>query len=80
MTIHSSVSLPHLLHCSLCAISKQVQEQALAVALSGILWAAGEAQKVTVCLITGDTYIASTPDYSGDDFTEWVSSFLPTLL
>ncbi|KAI5132195.1 Inactive Ubiquitin Carboxyl-Terminal Hydrolase Mindy-4B [Manis pentadactyla] len=62
----------------LCAISKQGQEQALAVALSGILWAAGEAQKVTICLITGDTYVASTPDYSGDDFTErlWLFELL----
>ncbi|ELK00561.1 hypothetical protein PAL_GLEAN10016356 [Pteropus alecto] len=55
---------------SLCAISKQEQDRALAAALAGILWAAGEAQKATICLVTEDTYITSTPDYSGDSFTE----------
>nr|XP_025722703.1 inactive ubiquitin carboxyl-terminal hydrolase MINDY-4B [Callorhinus ursinus] len=55
---------------SLCAISKREQEQGLAAALAGILWAAGAAEKATVCLVAGDTYVTSTPDYSGDDFTE----------
>ncbi|KAK2494156.1 hypothetical protein MC885_006607 [Smutsia gigantea] len=55
---------------SLCATGKQEQERALAVALAGILWAAGEAQKVTICLTTGDTCVALTPDHSGDGFTE----------
>ena len=66
--------------CSLCAISKQEQKQALAVALAGILWAAGEAQKATLCLVTEDTYVTSTPDYSSDNFTERVSALLPVLL
>lgn len=60
-------------------ISKQEQERALAAALAGILWAAGEAQKATICLVTEHTYIASTPDYSGDSFTERVSALLPVL-
>nr|XP_025871568.1 inactive ubiquitin carboxyl-terminal hydrolase MINDY-4B [Vulpes vulpes] len=55
---------------SLCAISKQEQEQALAAALASIVWAAGAAEKATVCLVTEDTYVTSTPDYPGDDFTE----------
>lgn len=68
---------PRLL-CSLPAISKQEQEQALAAVLAGILWTAGEAQKATICLVTEDTYVTSTPDYPGDNFTERVSTFLPS--
>ncbi|KAG8511481.1 Inactive ubiquitin carboxyl-terminal hydrolase MINDY-4B, partial [Galemys pyrenaicus] len=60
---------------SLCAISKQEQEQALASALAGILWAAGAAQKATVCLVAEDTNITSTPDYSRDNFTERLCLF-----
>ncbi|ELK33874.1 Protein FAM188B2 [Myotis davidii] len=55
---------------SLYAISKQEQRQALAAALAGILWVAGEAQKATICLVTEDTQVTSTPDYAGDNFTE----------
>ncbi|XP_077915265.1 inactive ubiquitin carboxyl-terminal hydrolase MINDY-4B [Halichoerus grypus] len=60
---------------SLCAISKREQEQGLAAALAGILWAAGATEKATVCLVAEDTYITSTPDYSGDDFTERLQLF-----
>ncbi|XP_037380539.1 inactive ubiquitin carboxyl-terminal hydrolase MINDY-4B [Talpa occidentalis] len=60
---------------SFCAISKQEQEQALASALAGILWTAGAAQKATVCLVTENTYIASTLDYSRDNFTERLCLF-----
>ncbi|XP_036204393.1 inactive ubiquitin carboxyl-terminal hydrolase MINDY-4B [Myotis myotis] len=60
---------------SLCAISKQEQKQALAVALAGILWVAGEAQKATICLVTEDTQVTSTPDYAGDNFTERLQLF-----
>uniref|UniRef100_A0A667IA54 Ubiquitin carboxyl-terminal hydrolase MINDY n=2 Tax=Lynx canadensis TaxID=61383 RepID=A0A667IA54_LYNCA len=60
---------------SLCAVSKQEQEQALAAALAGILWAAGAAEKATVCLVTEHTYVTSSPDYSGDDFTERLQLF-----
>ncbi|XP_072581455.1 inactive ubiquitin carboxyl-terminal hydrolase MINDY-4B [Vulpes vulpes] len=60
---------------SLCAISKQEQEQALAAALASIVWAAGAAEKATVCLVTEDTYVTSTPDYPGDDFTERLQLF-----
>lgn len=69
----------HVLLCSLVAISKQQQERALAAALADTLWAAGEAQKATLCLVTEETYVASTPDHSRDDFTERVSAFLPVL-
>ncbi|XP_023411192.2 inactive ubiquitin carboxyl-terminal hydrolase MINDY-4B [Loxodonta africana] len=60
---------------SLREISKREQEQALATVLAGILWAAGAAQKATICLVTEDTYVASTPDYSRDDFTERLQLF-----
>ncbi|KAM9604805.1 inactive ubiquitin carboxyl-terminal hydrolase MINDY-4B [Trichechus inunguis] len=60
---------------SLCEISKREQKQVLAKALAGILWAAGAAQKATICLVTEDTYVASTPDYSRDDFTERLQLF-----
>lgn len=73
------VSPRPLLPGRLCALSRRQQRQALAEALAGILWAAGEAQQATVCLVTEDTYIASTPDYSGDNFTERVSAVLPAL-
>ncbi|XP_033712210.1 inactive ubiquitin carboxyl-terminal hydrolase MINDY-4B [Tursiops truncatus] len=60
---------------SLCAMSKQGQKHALAAALAGILWAAGAARKATICLVTEDTYVAPTPDYSGDGFTERLQLF-----
>nr|XP_019604379.1 PREDICTED: protein FAM188B2 [Rhinolophus sinicus] len=61
-------------HC-LVAISKQEQERALAAVLADILWAAGEAQKATLCLVTEETYVASTADHSRDDFTERLQLF-----
>ncbi|EPQ06033.1 Protein FAM188B2 [Myotis brandtii] len=60
---------------SLCAISKQEQKQALAAALAGILWVAGEDEKATICLVTEDTQVTSTPDYAGDNFTERLQLF-----
>ncbi|XP_013374039.1 PREDICTED: protein FAM188B2 [Chinchilla lanigera] len=60
---------------SLCELSKPEQEQALAVALAGILWNAGAAQKATICLVAEDIYSASTPDHSRDDFTEQLQLF-----
>nr|XP_020742212.1 inactive ubiquitin carboxyl-terminal hydrolase MINDY-4B [Odocoileus virginianus texanus] len=51
-------------------ISKHHQDRTLVAALAGILWAAGAAQKVTLCLITEDTYFVPTPSYSGDGFSE----------
>ncbi|XP_012585608.1 PREDICTED: protein FAM188B2 [Condylura cristata] len=62
-------------HDSLRAISKQEQERALVSSLADILWAAGAAQKVTICLVTEDIYIASTPEYFRDDFTERLCLF-----
>uniref|UniRef100_A0A8C5YGP2 MINDY family member 4B n=1 Tax=Microcebus murinus TaxID=30608 RepID=A0A8C5YGP2_MICMU len=60
---------------SLCEISKQEQERALATALAGILWAAGANQKATICLVTEDTCAASSRNYSMDDFTEPLQLF-----
>ncbi|XP_060053066.1 inactive ubiquitin carboxyl-terminal hydrolase MINDY-4B [Erinaceus europaeus] len=60
---------------SLRATSKLQQERALASALAGILWAAGDAQKAIVCLVTEDTNVALTPDYSRDGFTERLQLF-----
>ncbi|XP_036098428.1 inactive ubiquitin carboxyl-terminal hydrolase MINDY-4B [Molossus molossus] len=57
------------------AISSQEQKQALAAALAGVLWAAGDAQKATVCLVTEDTHVTRTPDYSADGFTERLRLF-----
>lgn len=73
------MSFPHVLLCSLVAISKQEQERALAAVLADILWAAGEAQKAALCLVTEETYVASTPDHSRDDLTERVSACLHIL-
>ncbi|XP_058921242.1 LOW QUALITY PROTEIN: inactive ubiquitin carboxyl-terminal hydrolase MINDY-4B [Kogia breviceps] len=42
---------------------------------AGVLWAAGAARKATVCLVTEDTYVAPTPDCSGDGFTERLQLF-----
>ena len=58
-------------------MSKLHQDRTLAAALAGILWAAGAAQKATLCLITEDTYVVPTPGYSGDGFSERVSALLP---
>ncbi|KAF7243152.1 Inactive ubiquitin carboxyl-terminal hydrolase MINDY-4B [Varanus komodoensis] len=60
---------------SLCEISQTEQEKALASALAGILWKAGEGQKATVCLVTNDTYFTPSIDYKVDHFTEKVQLF-----
>ncbi|XP_008067950.1 inactive ubiquitin carboxyl-terminal hydrolase MINDY-4B [Carlito syrichta] len=60
---------------SLRDISKQEQERALAMVLADILWASGAAQKATICLVSEDTYVVSTPDYCGDNFTERLQLF-----
>ncbi|XP_057593782.1 inactive ubiquitin carboxyl-terminal hydrolase MINDY-4B [Hippopotamus amphibius kiboko] len=57
------------------SVSQQEQQRALAAVLAGILWAAGAAQKATVCLVTEDTHVAPTPDYTGDGFTERLQLF-----
>ncbi|XP_044288682.1 inactive ubiquitin carboxyl-terminal hydrolase MINDY-4B [Varanus komodoensis] len=59
----------------LCEISQTEQEKALASALAGILWKAGEGQKATVCLVTNDTYFTPSIDYKVDHFTEKVQLF-----
>uniref|UniRef100_A0A8D2LPF0 Ubiquitin carboxyl-terminal hydrolase MINDY n=1 Tax=Varanus komodoensis TaxID=61221 RepID=A0A8D2LPF0_VARKO len=60
------------IHLDLCEISQTEQEKALASALAGILWKAGEGQKATVCLVTNDTYFTPSIDYKVDHFTEKV--------
>ncbi|KAM5292433.1 inactive ubiquitin carboxyl-terminal hydrolase MINDY-4B [Ctenodactylus gundi] len=60
---------------SLCELSQQDQKQALAAALAGILWDTAAAQKATVCLVTENSYIASTLDYSKDDLAEQLQLF-----
>ncbi|KAM6160996.1 inactive ubiquitin carboxyl-terminal hydrolase MINDY-4B [Erethizon dorsatum] len=60
---------------SLCELSKPERERALALALAGILWNAGAAQKATICLVTEDPYVASSSDHSRDDFTEQLQLF-----
>lgn len=60
-------------------MSKLDQDRTLAAVLAGTLWAAGAAQKATICLIAEDTYVAPTPGYSGDGFSERVSVLLPVL-
>ncbi|XP_052034688.1 inactive ubiquitin carboxyl-terminal hydrolase MINDY-4B [Apodemus sylvaticus] len=60
---------------SLCNLSQREQEQALAVVLAGILWAAGAAQKAIVCLVTKDIRSTSTLDYSSDNFMERLQLF-----
>uniref|UniRef100_A0AC11AZH5 MINDY family member 4B n=1 Tax=Ovis aries TaxID=9940 RepID=A0AC11AZH5_SHEEP len=60
---------------SLCRLSKLDQDHTLAAVLAGTLWAAGAAQKATICLIAEDTYVAPTPGYSGDGFSERLQLF-----
>ncbi|KAM6223888.1 inactive ubiquitin carboxyl-terminal hydrolase MINDY-4B [Rhynchocyon petersi] len=60
---------------SLHEISKQEQGHVLAQTLADILWAAGVAQKATICLVTEDASVASTPKYSWDGFTEQLKVF-----
>ncbi|XP_049641473.1 inactive ubiquitin carboxyl-terminal hydrolase MINDY-4B [Suncus etruscus] len=59
----------------LSALGPQEQGRGLARALASILWTAGADQRATICLITKDSYVASTPDYHGNDFTEWLRLF-----
>ncbi|KAF7481405.1 Hypothetical predicted protein [Marmota monax] len=60
---------------SLQDLSRQQQERALATVLTDILWVSGAAQKAVVCLVTEDTYVDWTPDYSRDNFTERLQLF-----
>ncbi|XP_030071769.1 inactive ubiquitin carboxyl-terminal hydrolase MINDY-4B isoform X2 [Microcaecilia unicolor] len=55
---------------SLHGINQKEQERSLSVALTDILWTAGEGQKVTVCLITPECYFTATSEYKADNFTE----------
>nr|XP_044986579.1 inactive ubiquitin carboxyl-terminal hydrolase MINDY-4B [Jaculus jaculus] len=56
-------------------LSQRAQEQALAVVLAGILWAAGASRKAVVCLVTKGTHITSVLDYSVNNFTERLQLF-----
>ncbi|XP_029425270.1 inactive ubiquitin carboxyl-terminal hydrolase MINDY-4B [Nannospalax galili] len=60
---------------SLCNLSQREQEHVLAAVLADLLWAAGAAQKATICLITRDTHSTSTVDHSRNDFIERLQLF-----
>ncbi|XP_025031868.1 inactive ubiquitin carboxyl-terminal hydrolase MINDY-4B [Python bivittatus] len=60
---------------SISKISLKEQEKTLTTALADILWTAGEGQRATICLITGDTYFTPNIDYEVDHFTEQVQLF-----
>ncbi|XP_048398772.1 inactive ubiquitin carboxyl-terminal hydrolase MINDY-4B [Stegostoma tigrinum] len=59
----------------LLGVSLKEQENALAAALSDILWTAGEGVKSFVCLVTADCYFAPTIDYKTDSYTERLQLF-----
>ncbi|XP_042521615.1 inactive ubiquitin carboxyl-terminal hydrolase MINDY-4B [Dipodomys spectabilis] len=61
--------------CGLRGLSGPEQERALAAALADILWAAGAAQRATVCLAPGDHRAAPTPNHAGADITERLQLF-----
>ncbi|XP_069892723.1 inactive ubiquitin carboxyl-terminal hydrolase MINDY-4B-like [Dipodomys merriami] len=56
-------------------LSGPEQERALAAALADSLWAAGAAQRATVCLAPGDHRAAPTPNHAGADITERLQLF-----
>ncbi|XP_056138909.1 inactive ubiquitin carboxyl-terminal hydrolase MINDY-4B [Lampris incognitus] len=60
---------------SLSEVGERQQEQALAAALTDILWSAGEEHSVTVTLVTADYCITPHLDYKLDDFTERLQLF-----
>ncbi|KAM6441964.1 inactive ubiquitin carboxyl-terminal hydrolase MINDY-4B [Liasis olivaceus] len=60
---------------SISEISLKEQEKTLTTALADILWTAGEGQRATICLITGDTYFTPNIEYEVDHFTEQVQLF-----
>ncbi|XP_078420581.1 inactive ubiquitin carboxyl-terminal hydrolase MINDY-4B [Cetorhinus maximus] len=64
----------HNIKC-LLGVSHKEQENALAAALSDILWIAGEGVKSFVCLVTTDCYFAPTIDYKMDSYTERLQLF-----
>ncbi|MBN3308547.1 MIY4B hydrolase, partial [Amia calva] len=59
---------------SLHEVTEKEQEKALAAALTDILWAAGEGQGSSVCLVTPDCSFSPNLDYKVDNFTEKASS------
>ncbi|XP_058890434.1 inactive ubiquitin carboxyl-terminal hydrolase MINDY-4B isoform X1 [Acipenser ruthenus] len=56
-------------------VSPKKQEEALAAALSDILWSAGESQSGSVCLVSTDSYFTPSTEYKVDNFTERVQLF-----
>ncbi|XP_078060103.1 inactive ubiquitin carboxyl-terminal hydrolase MINDY-4B [Mustelus asterias] len=64
----------HNIKC-LLGVSHKEQENALAAALSDILWTAGEGIKSFVCLVTTECYFAPTIDYKTDSYTERLQLF-----
>ncbi|XP_064880204.1 inactive ubiquitin carboxyl-terminal hydrolase MINDY-4B [Oncorhynchus nerka] len=60
---------------SLSEVGEKEQERALAVALTDILWAAGEERSATISLVTSDYCFTPHLDYKLDNFTERLQLF-----
>ncbi|XP_041127049.1 inactive ubiquitin carboxyl-terminal hydrolase MINDY-4B-like isoform X2 [Polyodon spathula] len=56
-------------------VSQKKQEEALAAALTDILWSAGDLQSGSVCLVSTDSYFTPSTEYKVDNFTERVQLF-----
>uniref|UniRef100_A0A669PWU2 Ubiquitin carboxyl-terminal hydrolase MINDY n=1 Tax=Phasianus colchicus TaxID=9054 RepID=A0A669PWU2_PHACC len=59
-------------HCRLRKISQKEQGEALAAALADSLWAAGDGQRATVCILTAAAHCSPPAGYKADSFTERV--------
>lgn len=69
---HLSDVLCPVPHCRLHKISQKEQGEALAAALADSLWAAGDGQRATVCILTAATHCSPPAGYKADSFTERV--------
>ncbi|NXI37637.1 MIY4B hydrolase, partial [Galbula dea] len=59
----------------LCRISRREQGEALAAALTELLWTAGGGGRAITCLVTTTTHILPCGDYAADNFTERIQLF-----
>ncbi|XP_073780448.1 inactive ubiquitin carboxyl-terminal hydrolase MINDY-4B isoform X3 [Danio rerio] len=60
---------------SMMTVGEMEQRKALAAALTDILWAAGEEETVTVCLVTSERCFTPHLNYKLDSFTERLQLF-----
>ncbi|KAL2095731.1 hypothetical protein ACEWY4_007879 [Coilia grayii] len=60
---------------SLEEVDEKEQEQALAAALAGIMWSAGDEEAATVALVTSECCSTPLLDYKPDNFTEKLQLF-----